>query len=108
MILSEILNLKISDIVAMFKKKPDVWYEFSIRNDYDLTKHPEISPKSPIKDFSITYCYRYCPDKRLLHRRSFTTGEWYKKETYTLEIKAEMDKIDFKHNRDKKINKILK
>lgn len=106
--LSEILNLKISDIIEMFKKKPDVWYEFTLRSDYDLTKNPEISPTSPIKDFSITYRYRYCPDKSLLQRRSYTTGEWHKKETYTLDIKEEMDKIDFIHNRDKKINKILK
>lgn len=45
----------------IFSKKEYYWYYTSTCRIYDISKHPEVSSNSLIKEFKMYKMYRYCP-----------------------------------------------
>lgn len=56
----------INFIKNLFRKKELEWFYFDEVRHYDISKIPDISSTSPIKNFSITHRYKYCPENKKL------------------------------------------
>lgn len=63
---------------SLFNIRPEYnWHYASVTTTYDLTKHPDISPNSPIKEFKLVSNFRYCPKYKKLQCSSRTTDKYY-------------------------------
>jgi hypothetical protein len=109
----------------LLKKRENDWYVHSENEHYDLRSIPDFSKESPIKDYKITYYYRYCPIYKKLQKQNIS-GTWndlnmnnfmtamarnggLNKSTDRLDrLLNFIEEIDKAYERDQKINKIIK
>lgn len=91
------------------------WKYTSTSVEYDLTRHPEVSKDSPIKSFSMTYLYRYCPKYKVLQKKNiYMTRSNYldvninMTKAYSPEIENFIKVSDIAYNRESKISKLVK
>jgi len=100
-------------IKKLFTKEVPQWSEFREEKHYDLRSMPDLSPSSPIKDFKMTYIYRYCPVYRKLQKRSFLSKNWvdisvYNYQEQSQEVQEFIYLTDKSYQRQEKISKIIK
>lgn len=102
----------INFIKNLFRKKELEWFYFDEVRQYDLSKIPDLSPTSPIKEITITHRYKYCPENKKLMFSFYGHSNWEEHDKSTLNFKPELIKFiescDKEYIRDKKLNKILK
>lgn len=93
-----------------FFKKEYYWYYTTTCRIYDISKHPEISSSSPIKESKMYKRYRYCPKNIKLQ---YSIGGEYSDINLIrslnipeiLKLVEDSDKI---YSRDVKLKKLLK
>jgi hypothetical protein len=95
----------------LFNIKPEYnWQYTSVTTTYDLTKHPDISPNSPIKEFKLVNNFRYCPKYKKLQNSSRITNTYYDvslSEYIRLdEINDLVKRSDLTYNREVKLKKL--
>ena len=100
-------------IKKLFTKEVPQWSEFREEEHYDLRSMPDLSPSSPIKDFKMTYIYRYCPVYRKLQKRNMFSNNWidisvYQYTNLSKEIQEFIYLTDKSYQRQEKINKLIK
>lgn len=88
------------------------WINISFKEHYDISNMPDLSPKSPIKHFSLPYLYRYCPNNNKLMRRTLSKSEWYDVDIDTEinkheDLKIRIYELTVDRRRDEIINRIL-
>lgn len=101
---------KIKDI--LFGKSYE-WKYTSLSQTYDLTKHPDISDDSIIKEFTMKYSYRYCPKYKILQRKNLYihTHDYIdisiSQNINYLEVKDLIDNSNLSYKRDSKLKKLV-
>lgn len=100
---------KIRDI--LFGKKFE-WNYSNLSITYDITKHPDVSDSSPIKEFTMSYLFRYCPKYKILqksytlrHNSNYSDVDIDKYKGF-LEISNLIKNSDISYNRERKLKKL--
>ena len=106
-------NLK-DKIKEYFFGKEYHWQYTYLTITYDLTKHPEVSKNSPIKEMNMSYYFRYCPKNKILQRKNVYMS---KSEFSDVEISHYIrhehisefiNGTDLSYKRQYKLNKLIK
>lgn len=100
----------INFIKNLFRKKELEWFYFDEVRQYDLSKMPDLSPTSPIKEITITHRYKYCPENKKLMFSFYGVSNWreHDKPLMSQELINFIESCDKQYLRNKKLNKILK
>lgn len=97
-------------IKNLFRKSEPEWFYFQESKHYDISKMPDLSASSPIKNFSLTTRYKYCPETKELKFSYYGFEKnWidYNKQR-SQELMDFIDNCDKEYTRDKKLKKLLK